>query len=630
MRFLALICFHFIGATAFAQQVTIDELQRRLKSLPNDTNRIEVLNQLSFKYLASQPALAKQYALEALTLSKTLHFAKGETVALNRLGEHEFRQSNYANAVDYATQSLKLAELRKDTINIAMAYRVLGNTLTFGFKQYDQALQCQLRVLKIYQKKKDKRNLASTYGNITWIYASTNQNLVEAHRMADLGVHIADSLNDKQLLSYNYNSKGLIFLQEGKLDYALKYLEMSIREAELINDRAVKAYNKSIEGLVYLRLHNLNKAIELFQASGEESKKLNLREVLKESYRGLAQGYSELGNYQLAFKNQQLYTNLKDSLLNWETTQQALVTRLRFEEEKREAKIAELELANQHERNENLLHKVLFTIVLIFMAAVIILIVLNSKQRAKRNILLKEKNEEIANQNRQLKEANDIRDKIFSIIGHDLRSPLVSLAGLLRMVVRKEISDDEFKIFAPKLYDLVTGTNETLENLLQWANAQMTGWSHNPSTLALHHHVSKCVNLFTETAKSKAISMTNHIDEQYQVVADPIQLELIIRNLIHNAIKFSSNGGSVKITSYRTDEFIELRVADNGTGMSTDHVENLFSGQSAKTSRGTQGERGTGLGLILCKEMVETNGGRIFVSSEEGKGSTFHVLLKAM
>jgi signal transduction histidine kinase len=413
------------------------------------------------------------------------------------------------------------------------------------------------------------------------------------------------------------------------LDSALKYLNLSIREAESINDRAVKAYDKSIEGSVYLRQGNFKKAIERFQMAGEESKKLNLREVLKESYRGLAQGYHALGNDQLAFKNHLLYTNLKDSLLNWETTQKALITRLHFEEEKRESKIAELELANQHVRNENILYNVLFGIILLFMISVIVLIVRNSRQRAERNRLLREKNTEIAYQNNKLREANDVKDKFFSIIGHDLRSPLVSLKGLLGMVMRNEISDSEFRAFAPKLHLLVTGTNETLENLLQWANAQMGGWSHASSVLALHDHVSKCIGLFAEAAKAKEITLVSHVSDQDNVYADPNQIELIVRNLVHNAIKFSTKGGSVSITASRTKEFIELLVTDSGIGMSPDHVENLFNKQNSKTSRGTQGERGTGLGLILCKEMVENNGGRIFVTSEEGKGSAFHVLLKA-
>ena len=279
----AFIIILFSAQLAYTQPGSIDSLETVLNSSQNDSSRVLILNDLSFKYLAYQPKQAKQYAEEALRLSKTLHYQDGEIVALNRLGENEFRQSNYALAVDYITQSLKLAEQLADSTRMAMAYRVLGNIYTFGFKQYDIALQYQLSALDIYEKKKDKRNMASFYGNITWIYASLNQNLEEAHRLANKGVHLADSLGDKQLLSYNYNSKGLIFMQEGKLDSALKYLDLSIRVAAEINDNAVIAYDKSIMGNVYLLQRNFKKAIDLFDASSIESQKINQREVLKES-----------------------------------------------------------------------------------------------------------------------------------------------------------------------------------------------------------------------------------------------------------------------------------------------------------------------------------------------------------
>jgi len=612
---------------ALAQPGSIDSV-KLLQSASSDTSRVTILNQLSFKYLVSQPRLARQYADEALALSRTSNFKRGEIEALNRLGENEFRQSNYANAVDYTTQSLKLAEQLRDTFNMAKAYRVLGNIHTFGFRQYDLALQYQLLVLKIYEKTKDKRNIASTYGNITWIYASTNRNLQEAHRLADRGANLADSLGDKQLLSYNYNSKGLIFSQEGKSDSALRYLDLSILMARESNDRAVIAYDKSIKGNVYLRMGDFKKAIEMFQLASAESQQLNAREVLKQSYEGLTKSYAALGNYPLAFKNHLLFTALKDSLLNWETAQKAMITRLQFEEEKREAKIAELELANQYARNESIIYNALFGVVLLSLIAVIVLVVRNSKQRSEGNKLLKEKNEEIAEQNRKLKEANDVKDKFFSIIGHDLRSPLVSLKGLLGLLMRNEITELEFKSFAPKLHHLVIGTNETLENILQWASAQMNGWNHTPSLLVVHGHVSKCFSLFAEAAKAKEIALVNHVGEKETVYAETNQMELIIRNLVHNAIKFSSKGGSVQVTTVRIDELLELRVSDDGIGMSKELVESLFQKRAARTRRGTEGERGTGLGLILCKEMVENNGGKIFVSSEVGKGSTFHVLLK--
>ena len=623
-----IVILFFTQLLAYAQPGSIDSLERVLNSSQNDTSRVLILNDLSFKYLAYQPKQAKQYAEEALALSKNLHYLYGEIVALNRLGENEFRQSNYAIAVDYVTQSLKLAEQLADSACMAMAYRVLGNIYTFGFKQYDVALQYQLNALYIYEKKKDKRNMASFYGNITWIYASLNQNLEEAHRLANKGVHLADSLGDNQLLSYNYNSKGLIFMQEGKLDSALKYLDLSIRVAKEINDNAVIAYDKSIMGNVYLLQRNFKKAIELFDASSIESQKINQREVLKESYQGLAKAYDGLGNYPKAYKNYILYTQLKDSLVNWATTQKTLITKMKFEEEKRDEKINKLELANRQAQQEQMVFGILAAVIFISMVSVLILVVRNNRQRKETTRLLKEKNTEIAAQNKKLQEVNDIKDKFFSIISHDLRSPLSSLKGLLGLVIRNEISENEFKSFAAKLHHLVVGTNETLENLLQWSHSQMVGWTYAPAIIKLQPLIEKCTVLFSEAAKIKSIKLTNEVSDTELVFAEVNQIELIIRNLIHNALKFTSEGGSIRITANRSTDFVEVCVVDTGMGMSNEQVSHLFQQTETHTTRGTQGERGTGLGLLLCKEMVNNNGGKISVTSEVGKGTTFHVFLK--
>ena len=196
------------------------------------------------------------------------------------------------------------------------------------------------------------------------------------------------------------------------------------------------------------------------------------------------------------------------------------------------------------------------------------------------------------------------------------------------MVARNEITDEEFRSFATKLHHLVIGTNETLENLLQWSHSQMEGWNYAPSSLPLQPLLVKCVSLFSEAAKTKNIALINNVDENEIVYAEENQVELIFRNLIHNAIKFTAEGGSVRISARKSDEFVEVLVSDKGIGMTTDQISGLFQKNNTPTIRGTHGERGTGLGLLLCKEMVENNDGKISVTSELGKGSTFHVFLK--
>ena len=612
---------------ADAQTNSADTLEFVLKSNRQDTNRVNTLNQLSIVYLTNNPSRALAYANEALRLAQSLQFTPGEITALNRVGENEFRQSNYAKAVDYTTRSLRLAENFKDSLSMAKAYRILGIIYTYGLKQYDVALQYQLSALSIFRHRNDKRNMAAFYGNITWVYASMNKNLAEAHHLARLGLELAKSLDDKQLMSYTYNSQGLIYLQEGKFDSAIWHIDRSIEMATLVKDRTVIAYNKTIKGNAYLQQKNYPLAIEMFQEVAKEGRDLKMDELLKDASEGLAKSYEAQGNYPLAYQNYLLTTRLKDSLVNWATTQKILLTKLEFEEEKREAKIAELEKNNQYARSEKLVYSILFGVTLLSMVIVIVLVSRNNYQRKNTNKLLTEKNLEIELQNNKLKDVNSIKDKFFSIIGHDLRSPLVSLKGLLGLVNRNEISDQEFKHFAPKLHQHVIGVSETLENLLQWSRSQMEGWSLNPTSLLLYQVINKGVKLFHETAAEKKITIENFIEQTDTVYADENQTELIFRNLIHNAIKFTAEDGNIQLTSKQCGEFLEVSVMDSGIGMSSEQVSLLFE-KNTNTTRGTQGEKGTGLGLLLCKEMVENNGGKISVTSEKGKGSTFHVLLK--
>jgi len=613
-----------------AQPIAIDSLENRLQNLPPDSSRVFLLCDLSGKYLTNQPPLSRQYAEEALSLSQNLNFKAGEMLALNRLGEYEFRQSNYARAVEFLTRSLTLAEELPDSSAMASVYRVLGNTNTFGFKQYDKALKYQLLALSIYEKKKDMRNIASLCGNVSWIYAITNQNLEEAYLLARRGVRIADSLEIDQLRSYNYNSLGLIFMQEGLYDSALFYLDESNDIARKITDRGVISYNNSIKGNIYLRQHDFKKALEVFSLAEKESRELNSREVLKDSYSGLSKTHEALGNFPRAYQYLTKFTKLKDSLLNWETTQKTLMLEHELNEQKRAVKISELEQAAFRASREKEIYTAMLSVLISSLLIIIILIVRNNRQRRKANEILTEKNAEIADHNVKLKEANEIKDKLFFIIGHDLRGPLSSLKSLLGLVGRNEVSNEEFKLLAPQLNQNVVGISETLENLLQWSGSQMHGWQHEPVVFHLYPVIEKVINLFAEFALRKKITVISEVDRDLRIHADQNQIELVFRNLIHNAIKFTSDGGEIKISVIHHSDLVRIDITDTGIGIGEAQLAGLFDEPGIKNTRGTKGERGTGLGLTLCKEMIFTNGGQISVTSQEGKGTTFHVTLKAV
>jgi len=627
-NWLLVLIVSFSSSIILAQS-SIDSLENRLQNLSPDSSRIILLCDLSNKYLTNRPPLSRQYAEEALTLSQNLNFKSGEMLALNRLGEYEFRQSNYARAVEFLTRSLKLAEELADSSGMASVYRVLGNTNTFGFKQYDKALKYQLLALSIYEKKKNLPKIASLCGNVSWIYAITNQNLEQAHLLARRGARIADSLEYDKLRSYNYNSLGMIFMQERLYDSALFYLDKSNDIARKITDRGVISYNNIIKGNIFLRNRDFKEALDVFSQAEKVSRELNSREVLKDSYNGLAKTYEALGNYPQAYQYLTRFTKLKDSLLNWETTQKTLMLEYELSEQKRAVKISELEQEAFRAKREKEIYTAMLSVLISSLLIIIILVVRNNRQRRRANEILLEKNAEIADHNVKLREANEIKDKMFFIIGHDLRGPLSSLKSLLGLVSRNEVSNEEFKLLAPQLNQNVVGISETLENLLQWSGSQMHGWQHQPIDFHLYPVVEKVINLFAEFAHRKMITVVSEVDRDLRVHADQNQIELVLRNLIHNAIKFTSDGGVITIFVSRNGDLVKIDVTDTGIGIGETQLASLFDEPGIRNTRGTKGEKGTGLGLTLCKEMIATHGGQISVTSEEGKGTTFHVTLKA-
>ncbi len=236
---------------------------------------------------------------------------------------------------------------------------------------------------------------------------------------------------------------------------------------------------------------------------------------------------------------------------------------------------------------------------------------------------IRKKTEAIQGQAHDLAELNATKDRLFSIIGHDLRGPVGSLKDILEMASLEQISPEELKKLTPLLQRNAGNLYETLDNLLQWAYSQMRGMTSTPKNINVMEIVNNNIKLLNDLAGSKNISIEQIISENDFIFADTDQVNIILRNLIGNAIKFTPDGGKIIISSRKQDDSIEICVSDSGVGMSREHVNKLFRANTDVRTFGTNGESGTGLGLLLCKEMVEINQGKISVSSKEGKGSEF-------
>ncbi len=588
---------------------------------------ISILLDSAAYYQTNHPKKTLAKIREAMALALRTGHRQGETMAIIALGEYYFRQSLYAQAVEQATQALKQAEEQYDTLAMAMAHRLLGLVFTLGLKQYPDALKHQQQAYRFFQILNDPRNIAANCGNITWIYAVTGTNLEEAMQIANRGVALADSLNDYQLLSYNHNSKGLIFKALGQTDSAIFYFDLSNRAARQVNEQAVYAYNATLMADIALKQGNLKQAMQLLNEAAGISAQLNLREILKDSYKGLSDVYARQGNFAKAYEHRVLHEQLKDSLLNWEIVQRAILANNQLEYERQMKQLATLELRAQRVQREQLIISIAFAFVFILMGAMLVMALRNNRYRKQINEALLNKNKLIEAQNRELKISACLRDKLFSVISHDLRSPLVSLRGLLTMLQKKQITEREFALFIPRLNQLLLGMNETLENLLKWGHSQLGLLSFQPVQLHIHDVVNQVFRLFNDIAEHKKIKLINQTPARLFVTADQNVMELLLRNLIHNALKFSQPGGKVTVTAQSTDAECSIEVHDLGIGLPEDFMKLLATG-SIVSKRGTSDEKGTGLGLRLCTELLERQGGRLEAYNRQEGGATFRITLK--
>ena len=249
----------------------------------------------------------------------------------------------------------------------------------------------------------------------------------------------------------------------------------------------------------------------------------------------------------------------------------------------------------------------------------------------KEDITIRKKTEEdlkISEQN--LREANAMKDKLFSIIAHDLRNAFTVMLTGSYLLAEHVDSFEKTKVikYAKKLCESAENIDKLLENLLTWSRLQMNTIKLIPAKLRLADIARLNINLFSEYAKEKNINLNQSIREDIFAYADDDMVNAVIRNLVNNAVKFSYPGGNVHVfTSNEDENFIEISISDTGVGIKEEHFAQLFRIDSKFKEKGTSGEVGNGLGLPLCKEFIEKNSGKIWIESEFGKGSTFKFTL---
>jgi len=232
-------------------------------------------------------------------------------------------------------------------------------------------------------------------------------------------------------------------------------------------------------------------------------------------------------------------------------------------------------------------------------------------------------NKEINKQKTELENLVKVKDKLFSILSHDIRSPLNSFAGILHLMKNGLIDKKEEKIYLTELDTKIGYTQHFIENMLQWSRSQLDGFTISMEKFDVKDLVVEVLNNFDMQAGEKDLKLLNEADQSITLLADRNLIRITLGNLISNAIKFTSSGGGVIIKTELTGKKCRISVQDTGLGMDRETVEKITSGEKIKTTPGTAEELGSGLGLYIAKDFIEKNKGMLFIESQKGVGSTF-------
>lgn len=235
-------------------------------------------------------------------------------------------------------------------------------------------------------------------------------------------------------------------------------------------------------------------------------------------------------------------------------------------------------------------------------------------------------NQQLEQSENELREINASKDKFFSIIAHDLKSPFTALLGFSEFIAEQsdDLSPEEIKEFGKQIYVSAKSLFNLLENLLNWSRIQTGRMEFQPSDFTFNSVLNEIKNLYGMNLSRKSIKLIDKISEPFEIYADKNMINTVIRNLVSNAVKFTPQGGTIEIDSrVRDDGFLVVSVLDSGIGIEEKDLGKLFRIDVHHTTEGTDHEKGTGLGLILCKELIEKNGGKIWVASNPGKGTSF-------
>ena len=632
------------------------------RSLP-DSTRISTLIALSREYQYTNINKSRELAETALRIAEKKEIRKQKLRAYQNLGALYAISGDYSTALRYDNLALQSSIESRDSSNLAMDYNNVANDY-YDLGEYDEAYFYFTQSYRIARFIDDSLRMAIALHNVGRVFKELGQ-YDRALEHLHLSMESSREIDDAEGIPYSLDEIGDVMIRKNEYDSALEILLRSVnltRKQKLLvlepktllklatvhlhtgNYANALAYYDTTyrlheqtgnefgiaevelgRGLVYIEQQKYDMAMRSINQSLALAKQSNARTLEIRGYLTLSELFELKKDHRSALLYYKQFKQLEDSLFSQDMQEKLLRDQIRFETEDKDTEIAALNFERNLKDDTIKKQEFVRNILVVVMALSVILLatVYRSGQRRRQiNTLLLRHQQEMETRSEELERLNEVKDKFFSIISHDLRSPINALAGLLDLLDKGAVKPEELSRHIHELKSRFSHTRTLLNNMLDWTLLQMDKLNLQPSRIDLHKMVDENI-LLLGSVPNKQIKLHNRIPANTVGYADSNTVNLVLRNLMTNAIKFTNDGGEVVISAEQRDTEWLVSVEDNGVGMPEDVLKILFDKTAPYTTRGTANEKGTGLGLILCKEFVEKNGGRIFVQSTEGRGSKF-------
>ena len=628
---LLIVCFFCLyAAVNGADTLHVDE-----------NRKVDSLNELAFTQKRYDVAKALNNLFVAENIASGAGYQKGLATAFLYEGGI-FHQNGYdKRALSTYYKSLQIFKSLKDTFNIAVTDQQIALSLQVDGKT-DEAIKLYNESLLVFKS-------LNKYEYIANIKNSLGQVELDLNHFDKAEKHFKEALDICMREKYVYGEKkayynmGLLEEKRNNFSLAETFYQTSLSKDVIMQDRYGAALNQLGLSSILMKQHKPDAAVNLAKEAYKSAGFVSAYNLLKEAANKVVEGYRKKGDVQTAAQWQ-------DSLIK--------ILQVQNENEKgyaltyidviKSQDVQKLNAENEVVRakrvqQEQLLIITVGTFILIIVAVLAVLALVNYQRQRFFGKELKQKNEiieknsasldmlnkEISNQNVLLEADNKTKSKLLSIISHDLRTPLVNTKGILNLVNQGMVPPHEAEQLLQQLETQYLGTTSLLDNLLFWIKGQMSGKENDKAKIGLYQLMKSLEDEHRVPLMQKKIHFENNVDKSVSIMVEKEMIRIVCRNLISNAIKFTKENGFIELYSQTgKDGVIYLTVKDSGIGMTKEAIEKVNAKQYYNTT-GTSYEKGSGFGLMLCRDLITKYGGELIIESEPGTGSAFTIKMPA-